>query len=53
MDRSPLVGLDRATLVDGVTSDVHDATEGGVTDGDRDWATGIRSFGATGETLGT
>jgi hypothetical protein len=53
VDRSALGGLDRATLVDGVTGDVHDTTEGLGTDGDRDGGTSVVGRSTTGETLGT
>lgn len=53
VDGQELVGLDRATLVDGVTGDVHDTTKGGRADGDGDGSAGVAGLGATGETLGT
>jgi hypothetical protein len=53
VDRSVVLGLDGTTLVDGVTSDVHDTAEGGSTDGDGDGSAGVSALGTTGETLGT
>lgn len=53
VDGQKLVGLDGATLVDGVTSDVDDTTEGARTDGNGDGCAGVGSLGATDETLGT
>jgi hypothetical protein len=48
-----LVRLDGATLVNGVTSDVHDTAEGLGTDGDGDGSTGVDSGSTSDETLGT
>ena len=48
-----LLGLNGATLVDRVTSDVHDTAESGGADGDGDGSTGVERLGATDETLGT
>lgn len=53
MDRQVVVGLDGTTLVDGVTGDVDDTSQGGRADGDGDGSAGVASLGATGETLGT
>ena len=53
MDGKKLVRLDRATLVDGVTSDVHDTTESGRADGDGDGGTSVGGLGTSNETLGT
>ena len=53
VDGQELVALDGTTLVNGVTSDVHDTTKSGGTDGDGDGSTGVGSLGATNETLGT
>jgi hypothetical protein len=48
-----LGALDGTALVNGVTSDVHDTTEGTATDGDHDGSTGVGGLGSTNETLGT
>jgi hypothetical protein len=48
-----LVGLDRSSLVNGVTSDVQDTTKSGRADGDGNGSTSVRGLGATDETLGT
>ena len=48
-----LGALDGTTLVNGVTSDVHDATETAGTDGDHDGGTGVDDLAATDETLST
>ena len=53
VDGSELGGLDGTTLVDGVTSDVHDATKSAVTNGDLDGGASVGGLGATNETLGT
>jgi hypothetical protein len=53
VDRSVLGGLDRTTLVNGVTSDVEDTAKGGRADGDRDGSTGVLGGSTTGQTLGT
>lgn len=53
VDRQEVVGLDGATLVDGVTSDVDDTSQSGRADGDGDGSAGVASLGATGKTLGT
>jgi len=53
VDGSHLGGLDGATLVDGVTSDVHDTTKGTVTNGNLDGGTGVGGLGTADETLGT
>jgi hypothetical protein len=53
VDRSALLALDGTTLVNGVTSDVHDATERTATDGNGDRSTAVDSLGATDETLST
>lgn len=45
--------LDGSTLVNGLTSDVHDATEGTGTDGNHDGVASVGSLAATDETLGT
>jgi hypothetical protein len=53
VDRAPLVGLDRTTLVNGVTSDVHDTAESRGTDRNRDGCSSVNSLGAANETLGS
>ena len=53
VDRQELVRLDGTTLIDRVTSDVHDTTESRGTDGDGDRRTGVDSLATTDETLGT
>lgn len=44
VDRSELVGLDGTTLVNGVTSDVHDTAEGGRADGNGDGSTAVSAL---------
>lgn len=53
MNRSQLGTLDRSTLVDRVTSDVHDTTKSTRPNGDLDWCTSVGSYGTSDETLGT
>ena len=53
MDRQLLGVLDGTSLIDGVTSDVHDTTKGTVTNGDLDGSTGVGGLGTSDETLGT
>jgi len=53
VDRSALVGLDGTTLVNGVTSDVHDTTESAWADRDGDRSTRVGGLLTTSETLGT
>jgi hypothetical protein len=53
VDGSHLGGLDGTALIDGVTSDVHDATESSATDGNHDGGTSVDGLGASDETLGT
>lgn len=53
VDGSQLDTLDGATLVDGITSDVHDTTESARADGDRDGGTGIEAVLTTDKTLST
>ena len=53
MNGKLLLVLDGSTLVNGLTSDVHDATEGTVTDGNHDGVASVGSLAATDETLGT
>jgi hypothetical protein len=45
--------LDRSTLVNGVSSDVDDTSEGSGTDGDHDGVTGVDNLLTTGKSLGT
>jgi hypothetical protein len=53
VDRKLLGVLDGSTLIDGVTSNVHDTTERSWTDGNHDGVAGVGSAGATDETFGT
>jgi hypothetical protein len=53
MDGSELVGLDGSTLIDGVTSDVHDTTESSWTNRNHDRSSSVSSNGTSYETLGT
>jgi hypothetical protein len=53
VDGGALVGLDGTTLVDGVTGDVHDATEGGRAHGNHDGCASVGGLVASDETLGT
>ena len=53
VDGVELGSLDGATLVNGVTSDVHDATKSAVTNGNLDGSTSVGGLGTTDETLGT
>jgi hypothetical protein len=53
VDRRSLCGLDRSSLVDGVTSDVHDTTQGTWADGDTDRGASVDSFATSDETFGT
>ena len=46
-------GLDRTTLVNGVTSDVDDTAQGGRADGDLDGGASVGGGSTTGQTLGT
>ena len=48
-----LGALDGTTLVNGVTSDVHDTTESAGADGNENGGASVSSPGATDETLGT
>jgi len=48
-----LYALDGTPLIDGLTNDVHDTTQGSRTNGDHDGSTGIDDLLATDETLGT
>ena len=53
VDGAELVGLDGATLVNGVTSDVDDTAKSARADGDSDRSTGVTGGSTTGQTLGT
>lgn len=53
VDRQVLGGLDGATLVNGVTSDVHDAAQSRRTDGDGDGSTSVKGLSTSDETLRT
>lgn len=53
VDGGELGALDGTTLVNGVTSDVHDATETAGTDGNHDGGTSVDDLAATDETLST
>ena len=53
VDGVELGSLDGTTLVNGVTSDVHDTTKGTVTNGNLDGGTGVGGLGTADETLGT
>ena len=53
VNRGKLGGLDGSSLVDRVTSDVHDATECAGTNGNHDGSTSIGNLVSTSETLST
>lgn len=53
MDGSHLNTLDRATFINGVTSDVHNTAEGSRANGDLDGVAGIKNLTATDKTFGT
>ena len=53
VDGQELVSLDGTTLVNGVTSDVHDTTQGSRADGNGDGGTSVGGLGASDETFGT
>lgn len=53
VDGGVLDSLDGATLVNGVTSDVHDTAKGARADRDLDRSAGVESGGTTSQTLGT
>lgn len=53
VDGQELVGLDRSSLINGVTSDVQDTTESGGADGNGDGSTSVGSLGTTNKTLST
>jgi hypothetical protein len=50
---SVLGGLDGTTLVNGVTSDVHDATKRSRADGNHDGVASVGGYGTADETFGT
>ncbi len=53
VDRSQLGGLDRTSLINRVTSDVHDTTQGTWADRNLDGCASIASFVSSDETFGT
>ena len=53
VDGGVLGGLDGTTLVNGLTSDVHDTTKSAVADGNLDGRTGVGGLGTANETLST
>jgi hypothetical protein len=53
VDGAELVRLDGTTFINGVTSDVHDTTEGTWADGNHDRSSSVGSDGTSYETLGT
>ena len=53
VDGEPLVRLDGATFVNGLTNDVHDTAECALADGDENGGTGVEDLLATDETLCT
>lgn len=53
MDGQELVGLDRTTLVDRVTSHVENTAKGGRADGNGNGSTSVSGLGTSNETLGT
>jgi hypothetical protein len=53
VDRQELIGLDRATLVNRVTGDVHDTAQGGRANGNGDRGASVPDFGAADEAFGT
>ena len=53
VDGQVVLGLDGATLINGVTSDVHDTAKSRVADGDGDGSASVAGLGASDETLGT
>jgi peptide chain release factor 1 len=53
VNRKALVSLDRTTLVNGVTSDVHDTAKSRGADGNSDGSTGIMGSSTSDETLST
>jgi len=53
VNRGSLLGLDRTTLVDWVTGNVHDTTKSTLTNWDGDWSTRVGGGLTTSETLGT
>jgi hypothetical protein len=53
MNGALVLALNRATLVNGVAGDVHDATEGRLSDRNHDGASGVDGGNAADETFGT
>jgi len=53
MDRTELDTLDGTPLVNGLTDDVHDTTQGALSDRNPDGSTSIDNLLSTDETLGT
>lgn len=53
VNRSELVSLDGTSLVNGVTSDVHDTAQGTGSNGNPNGIAGICGFSTSDETLGT
>ena len=53
VDGEELVALDRTTLVNGLTNDVHDTAKRALADGNLDGGTSVDDLLATDETLGT
>lgn len=53
MNRRKLDALDGTTLVDGLTNNVHDTTQGGLADGNLDGSASVDDLCTTNETLGT
>lgn len=53
VDGQSLAMLDRTSLIDRVTCNVHDTAKGAGSDGNHDWCTSIGRSSSTDETLGT
>lgn len=53
VDGQSLGGLDRTTLINWITSDIHDTAESAWTNGNHDGVTGIRDDATTDKTFGT
>jgi len=53
VDGRVLGGFDGTTLVNGLTSDVHDTTKGTVANGNLNGGTSVGGLGTSNETLGT
>ena len=52
MDGSVVLGVDGASLIDGLTNDVDDSTKSGGTDGDLDGSTSVDDVLASDKSLG-